>query len=218
MYNLKNLEKYLTKDEIEYCINILQQYDANVDDSHNSKHIIPVINTIIKLQKYHEQYTDIRLCIFIALLHDIGLTINPNRKIHHLTSKEYVMKDNTLKQFFNEDEINIIANAVYEHRSSIKEKSSLYSMLISDADTLAGYNIRKIIKRMIIFYRSSKNDYNNEQLLNIMYDHLVNKYGKNGYNSFCLPETIDESYTNEKEIMYFINNKNRFISLAKEFI
>ena len=73
MYNLKNVEKYLSKEEMKYCIDILHKYDENVDDSHNSHHIIPVINTMMQMYYYHKKCVNMKMCIFIALLHDVGL-------------------------------------------------------------------------------------------------------------------------------------------------
>ena len=216
MYNLKNVEKYLSKEEMEYCIDILHKYDENVDDSHNSHHIIPVINTMMKMYHYHKKCVNMKMCIFIALLHDVGLTINPDRKIHHLTSKEFVLNDENLKKFFNDDEINTIAIAVSEHRSSINTKTTLYSSMISDADTLAGYNIRKIINRSYKY--NINNGCNENEIIDKMYDHLVKKYGHGGYNKFCLPESLDMSDEYTEEMQYFLSDKDRFTKLVNEVI
>ena len=216
MYNLKNVEKYLSKEEMKYCIDILDKYDENVDDSHNSHHIIPVINTMMRMYYYHEKFVNMKMCIFIALLHDVGLTINPNRENHHITSKEFVLNDKNLKKFFTNDEINTIAIAVSEHRSSISIKTTLYSSMISDADTLAGYSIRKLINRTYKY--NINNGCNENEIIDKMYDHLVKKYGHDGYNKFCLAESLDISEEYTKEILYFLSDKVRFTKLANEVI
>ena len=46
-----------------------------------------------------------------------------------------LLKDDMLKQFFTEEEIKIMADAVYDHRASMEEEPRIiYGKIISSAD------------------------------------------------------------------------------------
>ncbi len=110
---------------------IFPSYEKN-DWGHNLEHIYYVIDrsmrfaSTIKDINYDMVYT-------IAAYHDIGHNLDANN--HEKISGEILLKDDALKDFFTNEQINIMAEAVYDHRSSMKEEPrSIYGKIVSSAD------------------------------------------------------------------------------------
>ena len=120
----KKLKKYLEE-------NIFPSYKKN-DLGHNLDHILYVINRSLKFAKevdninYDMVYT-------VAAYHDIGHYIDA--KNHEKISAEMLLADEELKNFFTDEEIKIMSDAVYDHRASLEsEPRSIYGKIVSSAD------------------------------------------------------------------------------------
>lgn len=84
-------------------------YDT-FDKGHNLDHIFAVIERAINIYKsLNNPEIDINVVYASAALHDIGVQVE--RKNHAIHSSEFVMECLELRNFFNEEEITIIANA-----------------------------------------------------------------------------------------------------------
>ena len=82
----------------------------------------------------------------IAAYHDIGL--NVDRDNHELESGKILSNDLTLKQFFNKKEIDIMKEAVEDHRGSRKEEPrNIYGKILSDSDR--DFDIELLAKRQL---------------------------------------------------------------------
>ena len=68
---------------------------------------------------------DMNMVYTIAAYHDTGLTVD--RKTHHIVSGKIVREDMWLRDWFNEEQIEAIAQACEDHRaSSDHEPRSIY--------------------------------------------------------------------------------------------
>ncbi|CAH2215305.1 HD domain-containing protein [Tepidibacter aestuarii] len=204
----KELKNYIEE-------NILPLY-YNLDDAHTIDHARDVIEKSIKLSSFFNNI-DENLVYAIAAYHDVGLA-SGDRKNHHIESEIFVRNDDKLKTFFSDEEINIIAVGCREHRTSSKETpSSVYSCIVSDADGTDPIEI--MIERS---YHYAHKNYtceilkNDNKIYEDIYDHLLNKYGKNGYCRYHLKE----SYTlfNKKEIEDILDNEESFKTIYNEVI
>lgn len=159
--------------------NIFPLYDT-VDKGHNRNHIIDVINSSEKILKIMGvRNVNPEILYIAAAYHDIGLTMG-DRKVHHLNSYKYVMEDIFLKEYFNEEEILIIATACKEHRASNKRSTtSIYSDILSDADRCGSLKIEDMIRRSYEYTAKTQKD--PEKIFNDVYTHLLMKYGDRGY-------------------------------------
>ena len=175
-----DLKKYIEK-------NIFHLYD-NVDQGHNLKnHILPVIRDSLDLAlRLKLENINLNVVYAVAAYHDIGL-LN-GRTNHHTASKEFVLNDNNLRRWFNEEEIRIIADAVLEHRASGKDMpSSVYGKIIADADK--SISLREILVRT---HLGIKAKYPNEDLSTFekefdkAYKWIIEKDGEKGYLTFYL--------------------------------
>ena len=204
----KELKKYIEE-------NILTLYH-NFDGAHSIDHARDVIEKSMKLSKYFEDI-DENLVYTIAAYHDVGLA-SGDRKNHHIESEIFVKNDDNLKIFFTDEEINIIAIACKEHRTSSKETpSSIYSCIVSDADGTDPIEI--MIERS--YYYSLKNytfkiSKNSNKIYEDIYAHLFSKYGKNGYCKYHLKESY--KLFNKKEIEDILDNEGLFKNIYNRVI
>ncbi len=69
----------------------------------------------------------------VAAYHDLGHHIDG--KNHEKVSAEMLLADENLREFFSEEEIRIMTEAVYDHRASMEgEPRSIYGKIVSSAD------------------------------------------------------------------------------------
>ena len=94
---------------------ILPQYDA-FDGGHQRDHALMVIDESLKLAREHG--ADEQMAYVIAAYHDLGLRFDRER--HHLHSGEILMADQTLRNWFTEEQIQTMREAVEDHRASSK--------------------------------------------------------------------------------------------------
>ena len=92
---------------------ILPQYDA-FDGGHKRDHAETVISESLKLAKANK--ADEQMAYVIAAYHDLGLRID--REKHHIHSGEMLLTDQTLQQWFTEEQLLIMRDAIEDHRAS----------------------------------------------------------------------------------------------------
>lgn len=206
----KNIK--MNKEIKEYIKNeVFPQYSKN-DKGHRLDHIDYVIQRSLNFAK---EIKDINLDMVytIAVYHDIGHHINPKK--HEELSAEILKQDNKLKEFFTEEEINTMYEAIIDHRASLEyEPRSIYGKIVSSADR--NTNINDILRRT---YEYRVNNYKNEsqdEVINESYEHIKQKFTKNGYAANKM-YFIDIEYTNFiNEVDNLIKDKNKFIQKYKE--
>ena len=156
--------------------NIFPSYKNN-DSGHNIDHIQYVIDRSIKFAK---EVKDINydMVYTIAAYHDIGHYIDA--KNHEKVSAEMLLSDTNLKEFFTEEEIKIMSEAVYDHRASLEgEPRSIYGKIVSSADrnTLVDVPLKRTYA-----YRLKHNHYNSiNEIIEESRQHILDKFGKQGY-------------------------------------
>ena len=105
----------LTAELIDYIeTEILPRYDA-FDKAHNRKHAITVLIKSLQLAQHYDVST--AMVYTIAAYHDTGLC--EGREQHHTASAQIIRNDRRLKELFTADEIEIMADAVEDHRASM---------------------------------------------------------------------------------------------------
>lgn len=117
----------------EYIIqNIFPLYKKN-DLGHNIVHIKEVIRRCFVLNETFKLNLDENMILAIASYHDLGKYINHER--HHLIAGKMFFEDINMKKFFNDQQRQIIREAIEDHRSSkVDNPRSNYGKLISSAD------------------------------------------------------------------------------------
>ncbi len=202
----KKLNKKL-KSYIE--TNILPVYD-DFDKGHGKNHILAVAQRSLSICSGFDDI-DENIVYTAACYHDIGMKIE--RKNHALHSKELVLKDENLKNFFTQQEIETIAQACADHSTSagIKPKS-IYGMILSDADKDDDIDISlsRAWEYSINHFPENTFDDNVENI----YQQIVMRFGENGTVKYYIISPQDSAFL--KTMKLFIKDKNYLRNKLKE--
>ena len=162
---------------------ILPRYD-HFDAAHQRSHADEVIERSLALAEHYEVNKD--MVYAIAAYHDTGLC--EGRDTHHLISGRIIREDMKLRDWFNEDQIEIMAQAAEDHRaSSGHEPRSIYGKIVAEADRLI--TPEKVIRRTIQFGLDHYPELDKEGQYQRFRQHLLEKYSDTGYLKLWLPES-----------------------------
>jgi uncharacterized protein len=124
------------------------------------------------------------ILITAAACHDLGL-VN-GRERHHLDSGKIIRNDERLQEWFNQEEIEIIAQAAEDHRASGKSAPrSIYGKIVAEADRVIEQN--DIIRRTLLFGQKHYPELSKEEHIERAVSHLKEKYGRGGYLKLWIP-------------------------------
>ncbi len=162
---------------------ILPRYEA-FDKAHQRDHADYVIRQSLELAKHYD--VDMDMVYAIAAYHDTGLAVD--RKTHHLESGKVVRNDKRLVEWFTEDQIELMAQAVEDHRASNKyEPRSIYGKIVAEADRqIDGMTI---LRRTIQFGLNHYPDLDREGHWGRTLEHINEKYAEGGYLRLWIPES-----------------------------
>ena len=180
---------------------------------HSLNHIKTVIKRSLRIANTLKDI-DINMVYVIAAYHDLGREIDDEK--HNLWSGYLLRRDESLKRLFEPEEIEIMAEAVEDHRASLKtEPRSIYGKIVSSADRSCSVN--EILARAYDYNRHLHPDYTDEQLCEAVRKILRRKYTSGGYASqkiYYLREEYDEFLKIVEEIT---REPEKFQKLQQEF-
>lgn len=155
--------------------NIIPLYD-DFDAAHQRNHVEMVVEQSMAIAA--DLDVDIDMVYAIAAYHDSGLT--EGRKTHHLVSGRIVREDTWLRDRFNEDQIETMAQACEDHRaSSDHEPRSIYGKIVAEADRFIDPDT--IILRTVQYGLANYPELDKEGHRQRTLDHLHEKYAEDGY-------------------------------------
>jgi len=160
---------------------------AGFDAAHREDHALTVISQAMELLG-RMPACDIQvrrdILLTAAACHDLGL-VN-GRENHHMDSGKIIRADAKLREWFNEEEVETIAQAAEDHRASGKSAPrSIYGMLVAEADRVIDGDT--IIRRTIQFGLKHYPDLDREGHIERAVAHLREKYGRGGYLKLWIP-------------------------------
>ena len=166
---------------------ILPRYKG-FDPAHRTDHVLQVIAESLKLAKHYE--VDERMVYTIAAYHDIGLC--EGREHHHLVSGRLVREDENLRKWFIEEEIEVMAQAVEDHRASLDHAPrSIYGRIVAESDRLI--EPMTVLLRTVQYGLSHYPELSKEQHYQRYCEHLQEKYAEGGYLKLWIPESDNAS-------------------------
>ena len=109
---------------------IIPHYDG-FDKAHRRDHVEKVISESLALARHYD--VDESMVYTVAAYHDLGLC--EGRELHHVVSGRILLADAKLRQWFSEEQLAVMAEAVEDHRaSSDHAPRSIYGrILLADA-------------------------------------------------------------------------------------
>jgi uncharacterized protein len=162
---------------------ILPRYDA-FDKAHQRGHAEMVINQSLQLAE--QLGVDENMAYAIAAYHDTGLT--EGRELHHKVSAQIIRNDKRLRQWFTEEQIEVMADAAEDHRASNEQPPrTIYGRIVAEADRFI--DPEDIIRRTVQFGHDHYPTLSREEHYERMVQHLHEKYGRNGYLRLWFPNS-----------------------------
>lgn len=174
----------MNKSLVEYIESrIIPMYDG-FDKGHGRDHAYAVMNEALRLAQFYQVNAD--LVYVAAAYHDAGLSVD--RKTHHLESGRIIREDRGLRQWFTEQEIEIIAQAAEDHRaSSDHEPRTIYGKIIAEADRQI--IPESIILRTVQYGLEHYPELDKEGHWERTCQHMAEKYDVGGYLTLWIPES-----------------------------
>ena len=194
----ETLEKYLYGE-------IVPRYAA-FDAAHREDHALTVMEQSMKLLADRSGWldgnpepqwaveVDPAMLLSAAACHDLGLSGGRDR--HHLDSGVIIRADGRLREWFDEEQIEVIAQAAEDHRASGKTPPrSIYGMLVAEADRVI--DGQTIIVRTLQYGMKHYPDLDRQGHIDRAVAHLREKYGFGGYLRLWIPWSDNALRLNE---------------------
>ncbi len=170
---------------------ILPRY-TQFDHAHNLAHVNSVIRRSTQLAA--RIGADINMSYVVAAYHDLGL--EGPRAIHHLTSGKILAADNRLRRWFSPHQIEMMRQAVEDHRASAShEPRNLYGKIVAEADR--NLEPETVIRRTIQFGLEHYPKLQTEGHWRRFLQHMDEKYSVNGYIKLWLSGSDNEQHLRE---------------------
>ena len=188
---------------------ILPQYDS-FDGGHKRDHALSVIRESKKLAREHG--ADERMAYTIAAYHDLGLRYDRDK--HHLYSGEILMADETLRQWFTEEQLLTMRDAVEDHRASGKNPPrTIYGAIVAEADRQIEPEV--VVQRTMAFSANLLPDGDFETLYARSKAHLQEKYAEGGYMRLWL--NSERNMRGLEALRALIRDEERLRALCEEW-
>ena len=167
-----------------YIESVILPLYKDFDPAHRTDHALQVITESLKLSKHYE--VDERMVYAIAAYHDIGLC--EGRERHHLVSGRMLRADERLHEWFTDEEIETMAQAVEDHRASLDHAPrSIYGRIVAEADRLI--DPMTVLLRTVQYGLSHYPELDKEEHYQRYCEHLQEKYAEGGYLKLWIPES-----------------------------
>lgn len=188
---------------------IIPRYD-NFDGAHRRDHVRSVIGQSQEVSRYYDVNPEILYAA--AAYHDLGLC--EGREKHHLVSGRIIREDKTLLNWFNVEEIEVIAEAAEDHRASNETPPrSIYGKIIAESDRLI--DPETVIRRTVQYGFAHYPQMNREQMWERTLTHLQKKYGYGGYLKLWISESSNACRL--EELRKIIADEKRLRSMFDRF-
>ena len=162
---------------------IIPQY-VNFDKAHRIDHVEKVIEESMKLALHYE--VNSAMVYTIAAYHDLGLC--EGREFHHIVSGKILFADETLWQWFTDDQMLQMKEAIEDHRASNKQAPrSIYGKIVAEADRIIDPEIT--LRRTVQYGLSHYPEMDKEHQYERFRKHLADKYAEGGYLTLWIPQS-----------------------------
>ena len=195
------MDKYfgIREDVVRYVFDEIVSRYAGFDPAHRENHALTVIEQAMNLlggraawlegqstetAELWSEEIDREILFTAAACHDLGL-VN-GRENHHTDSGIIIRNDSRLKEWFTQEQIELIAQAAEDHRASGRSAPrSIYGKIVAEADRVI--DGETIILRTVQFGFTHYPDLGREGHIERAVAHLKEKYGRGGYLKLWIP-------------------------------
>lgn len=161
---------------------IIPRY-RSFDKAHRTDHVRTVIAQSLRLARHYPE-ADAGMVYVAAAYHDAGLA--GGREHHHLLSGELVASDAALRRWFTPEQLDVIREAVEDHRaSSQREPRSIYGRIVAEADRVI--DPQTTLRRTVQYGLEQEPELDEAAQYARFRSHLLAKYGDGGYLKLWIP-------------------------------
>lgn len=179
------------------------------DRAHGPEHVRAVIDRSLALAEIYG--LDLDMVYTAAAYHDTGLS--EGRERHHLVSGRIIRADRNLRKWFNEEQIETIAQAAEDHRASAeREPRSIYGRILAEADRQIDPELT--IRRTVQYGLSHYPEMDKEEHWHRMVEHLNAKYAEGGYLKLLIPES--DNAARLAELRELMRNEERLRTIFEQ--
>ena len=165
---------------------ILPRYNS-FGSSHGLRHVQNVIQESLVLAR--KLGADEDMAYVVAAYHDLGL--EGPRAIHHLTSGKILISDVRLKRWFSKEQLNIMKEAVEDHRASAsRQPRSIFGRIVAEADR--ELEPETVFTRTVLYGFEHYPEMTKEQHWERFREHMKEKYSEAGYIHLWIPGSPNE--------------------------
>lgn len=185
---------------------VLPRYAA-FDKGHQRDHAESVMAESVKLAREH--HANEEMAYTIAAYHDLGLSVD--REYHHIHSGEILMAEKRLRQWFTEEQLCTMRDAVEDHRASSKRPPrTIYGAIVAEADRQI--DAETILRRTLQYGMKQHPEGDFEWHFERAYQHLTDKYAEGGYMKLWL--NSERNVQGLNELRAIIHDKERLRALC----
>lgn len=180
---------------------LMSRYES-FDKAHDRRHAFEVMSQSLRLAQHYD--VDMQMVYTIAAYHDLGL--EKGRERHHIESARIVREDERLRQFFTTEQIEIMADAVEDHRASNSNPPrTIYGKIVAEADRII--DSHTIMTRTIQYGLANYPALNDAEHIERAVNHIKEKYGRGGYLKLWIPES--DNAARLQDFRTLIDNEKR---------
>lgn len=195
--------KQVSQEIINYVEREIIPRYASFDKAHQDSHVKMVIEQSLKLSE-HTPTMNIDMVYVIAAFHDLGLT--NGRENHHKESRKILDADEFVKSHFTKEQIQIMGEAVEDHRASNSMRPrNEYGLIVAEADRFI--EPQTIIRRTIQYGIANYPQLDRTGHYQRTIEHLNKKYGPEGYLKVWIPWS--DNARNLKKLHVLLTDKTR---------
>ena len=188
--------------------NILKRYNA-FDAAHNMTHVNRVIKASVQLAR--KMGADINMAYVVAAYHDLGLEVE--RATHHIESGKILKADRRLDKWFSAQQIEIMRQAVEDHRASAsRAPRNIYGKIVAEADR--DLEPMSVIRHTIQFGLAHYPEKTKEEHWDRFVEHLQQKYSSAGYIKLWIAGSDNEQ--NLRELRRIINDRQQLRQIFEQ--
>ena len=193
-----------------YIISNIKSKYKTFDKGHNISHFNFVTKNCVNYAKkliLKGEKIDLDIAYIVGAYHDIGITMG--REGHAKSSAKIVREDKMLKKYYDENTINLIAEAVEDHSSHLEyEPRSIYGKIVADADR--NNSVYLVFSRPVKFRLKNRDQKTKEENIEDVYEFVKNKFGRNGYVKYHLD--IEDTKKEQQKVWALLDNKEKCLA------
>ena len=196
---------FVRKDLLKYINeNIKPMYKA-FDKAHNLNHYKFVTENCVNYAKKlldNGKNVDLEIAYVVGALHDVGIA--QGREGHAKSSGKFVRSSVELKEFFDDETIEMIAQAVEDHSSHLEyEPRSIYGKIVADADR--NNTVYLVFSRPTKYGLKHEPNLSRSEQIDRVYEFVQGKFGRNGYVKYWLD--IDDTKKEQEAVWSMLDDE-----------